>query len=120
MSLSAEAQHLIDSLEAHFSAVRKAVADGETALIEHVERAWDDAVEALDAFRTKLDGAIPGVGDVTTAETGATTSAAAPTNGADAEAAPDQGSGEQVPEAGTDPSARPGSAGTGADAEAKG
>lgn len=72
--ISDEAQHLLNSLEAHFEAVRRAVASGSDALIAHVEKAWEDVLAAIEGveFSGKTDA---GAGE--TAGTAVTTSKAA-------------------------------------------
>lgn len=60
MSLSAEAQHVIDSLEAHFNALKAAVKSAEQDAIDHVDAAWQDAQGWIAEFRAKLEGEFGG------------------------------------------------------------
>jgi hypothetical protein len=50
--ISAEAQHLINSLEAHFAAVRAALDGGvdAKALIAGVDKAWSQVLDALETW----------------------------------------------------------------------
>lgn len=65
MPLSAEAQHVVDSLEAHLVAV-KAAADGSAPqLAAHAKQFGEDALAALEAFGATIRGAVDaGVADV--------------------------------------------------------
>jgi hypothetical protein len=63
--ISAEGQHLIDSLEAHLVAVKAAVSNGGDALLEHAEDAWNDVLAALEPVEAKLRAAAASQAEVT-------------------------------------------------------
>lgn len=48
--ISAEAQHVINSLEAHFGAVKRAVETGSDALVASVDKAWADVLAQLKTW----------------------------------------------------------------------
>jgi hypothetical protein len=86
--ISAEAQHLLNSLEAHFAAVKAAVANGSDKLLAHVEDAWDDVLAAIKGVEfsdgTKATAAGSAAGELTS---GAASSAVAAAVGKSAAAA---------------------------------
>jgi hypothetical protein len=67
--ISAEAQHLLNSLEAHFAAVKAAVANGSDKLLAHVESAWADVLGAIEGVEfsdgTKTTAAGAAAGELT-------------------------------------------------------
>jgi hypothetical protein len=109
MTLSAEAQHVIDSLEAHLGAVKAAVSNAEApgeSVLQHLESFASGVLAAIEAFGAKLRGASsagPTTNTSTEANTlgnpndsgegaaAATGSSAGATAGAAAEAAADSG-----------------------------
>jgi hypothetical protein len=52
--LSDEAQHVINSLEAHFNAVLQAAKSGSPGLIEDVKAGWERILGALDGYGVQL------------------------------------------------------------------
>lgn len=46
--ISAEAQHVIDSLEAHFVGLTKLVENAAPAVTKHIAACWDEALGALE------------------------------------------------------------------------
>jgi hypothetical protein len=56
-ALSAEGQHLIDSLESHLLAVKAAVVNSEPQLVALAKTAWDDVLAALKPVEAKLRAA---------------------------------------------------------------
>lgn len=55
--ISAEGQHLIDSLEAHLKAVKAAVHGGSDAMTEHAKEAWEDVQDAMADVEAKFRAA---------------------------------------------------------------
>jgi ABC-type uncharacterized transport system involved in gliding motility auxiliary subunit len=111
-NLSAEAQHVIDSLEAHLGAIVKAAQSQSPALVSAVAKFGDDALAKLeswgvelrgevqkletDASATQFAGALDGSGD-------AGSNTAAPIAPSAAAAAPYTGAGEATASAATSP-----------------
>lgn len=52
--ISAEAQHVLNSLEAHFAAVVAATKGADKATIEHVKSAFESVLKRLDAWGVRL------------------------------------------------------------------
>lgn len=46
--ISAEAQHVIDSLEAHFVGLTKLVSNAAPGVTKHIAACWDEAMAALE------------------------------------------------------------------------
>lgn len=66
--ISAEAQHVLNSLEAHLNAVKQAAASAEASVVAHAERAWEDVREVLERWGgLQLSGAEPGAPEESTA-----------------------------------------------------
>jgi ABC-type uncharacterized transport system involved in gliding motility auxiliary subunit len=57
-NLSAEAQHVIDSLEAHLGAIVKAAQNQSPALVSAVAKFGDDALAKLEAWGVQLRGEV--------------------------------------------------------------
>ena len=52
--ISAEAQHVLNSLEAHFAAVVAATKGADKATIDHVKSAFEAVLKRLDAWGVRL------------------------------------------------------------------
>lgn len=88
-NLSAEGQHLIDALEAHFAAIRAWVTGKAPDAEAHVELAWDDVKSHLEATEAQFRQAAAGQ-----AEVGRVPAPAVPTSAQAADAAKNADAGE--------------------------
>jgi hypothetical protein len=76
VGISAEAQHVLNSLEAHLAAVKAAAASGGERVIQAAEDAWEDVMASLKAWGVEFSGS--SAAGAPPASAGSSAAAAAP------------------------------------------